>query len=110
MPRTTSAKKALRGSQTKRARNLVQAARLDHVLRMFARATEHTTTDLRGVQKALDKATKTGLLQPARANRIKSRIMRPIKLAADPAPTEKPTKRASVKRTSPKKRTASKKN
>ncbi len=87
MPRTTSAKKALRGSIAKRGQNLVQGAQLDRLVRAFKKTTEPAAAEISTLQKALDKAAKTGLMHVRKAARIKSRLLK--KRTAAVVPTKK---------------------
>lgn len=93
MSRTTSAKKAQRSSLRKRARNLMQNAALDKLVRNFKKTSEPTKEQVSLMQKALDKAGKTGVLHPRAAARTKSRLL--AKRAAAPITA---TKKAKAKR------------
>ena len=77
---TSSAKKALRASKTKRVFNLRHKADIDKNLKSFRKLV--AAKDKKGaeklvpvVYKALDKAAKTGYIKDNTASRLKSRVM-----------------------------------
>ncbi len=79
MPITTSAKKALRGSQTKRGFNTKKKEILNKVVKQVKKLVsekkyKEAKTLMPQVQKAFDKSVKTGLLKKNTASRKKSRI------------------------------------
>lgn len=83
MPITQSAKKALRGSQKKRSFNLRHKDDVSKAVKKFKKLV--LAKDIKGaekmfpeVQKALDKATKTGLWKKNTAGRKKSRLVKMI--------------------------------
>ncbi len=84
MPITKSAKKALRQSLRKRERNLDRKKGLQKVLKVFtglvkAKKADEAKNYFASVQKALDKAVKTGLLKKNTASRKKSRLSKLLK-------------------------------
>ncbi|MDP3785294.1 MAG: 30S ribosomal protein S20 [bacterium] len=84
MPITKSAKKALRQALRRRERNLDRKKELQKVLKNFTRLVKAKKTDeaknyFPQVQKALDKASKTGLLKKNTASRKKSRLSKLLK-------------------------------
>ncbi len=79
MPITTSAKKALRGSQKKRAFNLRKKDALSKAIKQVKKLiaekkVKEAQAMMPQVQKIIDKATKTGYLKKNTAARKKSRI------------------------------------
>lgn len=86
MPITTSAKKALRGSKQKRVFNLVKKDQVSKAVKQFKKLI--IAKDVKGaekmfpqVQKALDKAVKTGLLKANTVSRKKSRLVATLQRA-----------------------------
>ena len=84
MPITSSAKKALRGSQTKRSFNLKKKELINKTVKQIKKlVSEKKTKEAQAlmpqVQKILDKSVKTGLLKKNTASRKKSRISAMIK-------------------------------
>ena len=84
MPITSSAKKALRASKRKRVFNLAKKDQVSKVMKQFKKlVAEKKLSDaekmLPQVQKALDKATKTGLLKKNTTSRKKSRLVAMLK-------------------------------
>ncbi|NJK71377.1 MAG: 30S ribosomal protein S20 [Thermales bacterium] len=78
MPNTSSAKKALRGSQKKRQFNDVKKYHIKQSLKelrkvLATKPSEYQAT-LSKVFSAFDKAVKTNLIPKSRANRKKSRV------------------------------------
>jgi len=77
MPITTSAKKALRQSKTRRARNLVRANAYKSAIKEFRKTAAAGNKDgakalLSKVYQSLDKAAKRGIIKPNKASRLKS--------------------------------------
>ena len=86
MPITQSAKKALRGSQRKHSFNLHRKDEVSKAVKKFKKLV--LAKDIKGaekmfpeVQKALDKATKTGLWKKNTSSRKKSRLVAMVKKA-----------------------------
>ena len=79
MPNTTSAKKALRQSKTRYARNTAKKKALREAVKKYKKAVEAGTAPqehLSVVYKKLDKAAKTNLITKNKASRLKSRLTR----------------------------------
>ena len=79
MPKTTSAKKALRQNITRRAKNLADAKKLRNAIKTFRGLMSDKKIDeakkyLSTVYKALDKSAKTNLIKKNKASRLKSRL------------------------------------
>lgn len=79
MPNTTSAKKALRQSIRRRARNIDKKEALKKVVKSYkklitAKDLEAAKEQLSLVYKKLDKAAKTRLIKANHASRLKSRL------------------------------------
>jgi small subunit ribosomal protein S20 len=84
MPITTSAKKALRGSQRKRVFNTKKKELINKAIKKVKKLiaeknTKEALAYMPEVQKILDKSVKTGLLKANTASRKKSRISAMIK-------------------------------
>lgn len=84
MPKTKSAKKALRQNLRRRARNLAQKNELKIAVKRYGGLITSTSKDeakkyLAHVYKAIDKAVKTGSLKKNTANRLKSRLSKKLK-------------------------------
>jgi len=84
MPITKSAKKALRKSLKNRERNLTRKRALAKTLKSYERLVKAEKIDeaknhFSKVQKALDKASKQGILKPNKAARKKSRLSKLLK-------------------------------
>jgi len=84
MPITTSAKKALRSSKTKRGFNIAKKELINKTIKQVKKlVSEKKLKEARElmpqVQKILDKSVKTGLLKANTASRKKSRISAMIK-------------------------------
>ena len=79
MPIIASAKKKMRSDKRKQARNLKFKAAVKQVLKLARRTPQ--TSSLPAVQKALDKAVTAHLIHKNKAARIKSRLVKKIKLA-----------------------------
>jgi len=83
MPRIKSAKKALRQSVTRKARNVAKDNALKSLVKKYRKTTEAGKTAeavemLPQVYKALDKAAKTKLIKRNKANRLKGRLTKAI--------------------------------
>jgi len=83
MPITKSAKKALRQSKKRRARNIQKKITIKKLLKeikklVFEKKIEEAKKLLPQVYKLLDKAAKTGLIKKNTAARKKSRITRSL--------------------------------
>lgn len=83
MPVTKSAKKALRQSRKRRARNIRQKKKIKNLLKevmslISQNRSEEAKTLLPQIYKALDKAAKTGLMKENTVARKKSTITRLI--------------------------------
>lgn len=79
MPITKSAKKALRGSQKKRAFNTVKKEQINRAIKevkklISEKKMKEAKELMPKVQKILDKSVKTGLIKGNRASRKKSRL------------------------------------
>ena len=86
MPITTSAKKALRGSQRKRVFNLRKKELINKTIKQIKKLVSQKKIKeaealMPQVQKILDKSVKTGLIKKNTASRKKSRISAMIKKA-----------------------------
>ena len=86
MPITTSAKKALRSSKRKHAFNLKKKDSFTKSVKnlkklVLEKKTKEAEALFSQVQKALDKATKTGVLKKNTSSRKKSRLSALIKKA-----------------------------
>ena len=84
MPITTSAKKALRGSQKKRAFNANKKELINKAIKKVKKLVsekkqKEALAFMPEVQKILDKSVKTNLLKKNTASRTKSRIASMIK-------------------------------
>lgn len=83
MPKTKSAKKALRGSKRKREMNLERRDKLNTVLKSFRKLVvagkmEEAAKQLPAVYKELDKSAKTNLIKKGNADRLKSRLSKKV--------------------------------
>ena len=81
MPITSSAKKALRQSARRRARNLVRQDAYKTAVKNFrklvaSKKLAEAREGLARVYKVLDKAAKTGVIKHNKASRLKSRLAR----------------------------------
>ncbi len=79
MPITPSAKKALRASQTRHARNITKKEAYKKAVTsyrklMVAKKLDEAQKLLPSVFRALDKAAKTKVIEKNKANRLKSRL------------------------------------
>lgn len=84
MPVTKSAKKALRQSIKRKARNLVYKRKIKALLKKartlaLAKKIEDARTLLPEIYKALDKAAKVGVIKKNTASRKKSRVAKLLK-------------------------------
>lgn len=83
MPKTSSAKKALRQTKTRNARNLERKTKLKIAVKDFARAIatdkETAKTKLAETYKTIDKMAKVKLIKKGKANRMKSRLAKRVK-------------------------------
>ena len=87
MPITKSAKKALRGSDTKKGFNIKKKELINKAIKQVKKlVSEKKLKEARAfmpqVQKILDKSVKTGLMKKNTASRKKSRISAMIKKIA----------------------------
>ena len=87
MPITTSAKKALRGSQRKRSFNSKKKELLGKAVKQVKKLVaekklKEAKAMMPQVQKILDKSVKTGLIKKNAASRKKSRISALLKKAS----------------------------
>jgi small subunit ribosomal protein S20 len=83
MPRTKSAKKALRQNIRRRLRNLKRKKELGEVLKKFRRLLaqkdkENAKQFLPQVYKKLDKMAKVGFIKKNKASRLKSRLAKKL--------------------------------
>lgn len=87
MPITSSAKKALRASETKRVYNIRMKAEIDEPLKQFKKfVIEKNKAEAQklipSIYKALDKAAKKNYIKDNTASRTKSRISAMVKKIA----------------------------
>lgn len=87
MPITKSAKKALRGSQRKRAFNVTKKEQVSKAIKQLKKLIadkklKEAQEFMPKVQKILDKSAKTGLIKSNKASRRKSRLSALIKRSA----------------------------
>ncbi|MBN1162839.1 30S ribosomal protein S20 [Patescibacteria group bacterium] len=100
MPNTKSAKKAVRSSSKKKARNFFWKGRIKRSAKTLARVLVETDVEgkvlneqLSGLQKVLDKASKNKIISKNKANRLKSRYAQKVKSnLTKAAKTQKSTK------------------
>jgi len=83
MPRTKSAKKALRQNIRRRKKNLERRKKLKGVINQYKKLLasgnkEEGKKQLALVYKTLDKMAKVNLIKPGKANRLKSRLSKKI--------------------------------
>ena len=83
MPITKSAKKALRQSVSRRARNIARKDAYKGAIKTYkkfvaSKETGEAATKLAAAYKALDKAAKTGAIKKNKASRIKSRLAKKL--------------------------------
>ena len=79
MPNITSAKKALRKSESRRFKNLAEKKNMKKTIKQFegfvaASNFDEATKQLQLVFKTLDKAAKGGLIKKNKSSRLKSRF------------------------------------
>lgn len=79
MPKTKTAKKALRQNARRRVRNLSHTRTLREALKAYRTALaggkkEEITSALSRAYQVLDKLAKTGVIKPGKASRTKSRM------------------------------------
>jgi small subunit ribosomal protein S20 len=84
MPNIKSAKKALRQTVRRRARNLKRQKTIKETVSVFKKLvasgkTEEARALLPKVYKALDKVAKTGYIKRGKADRLKSRLTKKTK-------------------------------
>jgi small subunit ribosomal protein S20 len=84
MPITSSAKKALRASDTKRVNNIRTQAAIDLSLKKFrklvvAKKASEAKALVPAIYKALDKAAKRNYIKKNNASRLKSRVSAALK-------------------------------
>ncbi len=87
MPITSSAKKALRASKAKRVFNINRKDEMQKVLKEYKKLVADKKTAeaiklLPKLQKAIDKASKRGLIKKGNASRKKSRLMKKVSKTA----------------------------
>lgn len=83
MPKTTSAKKALRQSLRRRARNLARRARLRTDVKRYEKLASGgdavaARAALAKAYQTIDKMAKVGFIKRGKARRLKSRLARKI--------------------------------
>ena len=83
MPRTTSAKKALRQNVRRRARNIVRRSHVRDTVKQYKKAAagkdaEGARAALARAYQALDKMAKVGFIKKGKARRLKSRLAKRI--------------------------------
>jgi len=83
MPKTKSAKKALRQNLRRRKRNLARKAKIKETLKTFRQLVRQNKIaeaeeKLPQVYKTLDKMAKVGFIKPNKASRLKSRLARAL--------------------------------
>lgn len=83
MPNTKTAKKALRQSIKRKARNLVKRRQVKAVSKGYSRLVassdlEGAREQLRAAYKTLDKAAKTKVITKNKAGRLKSKLARKL--------------------------------
>lgn len=83
MPRTTSAKKALRQNIRRRAQNVERKEKLGKTIKRFKKLLaegkkEDARTYLSTAYKTVDKMAKVNLIKKGKANRIKSRLTKKL--------------------------------
>lgn len=77
MPITQSAKKALRQTVRRHARNVVQSKILKEAIKKFIKTP--TAESLADVYQKVDKAAKNNLIKKNKAGRMKSRLSKLVK-------------------------------
>ena len=84
MPNTTSAQKAMRQSERRRAANVKKKKALKSTVKNYRKLVEagqkeEAAKQLPAVYKALDKSAKTNLIKKNTASRLKSRLTAKLK-------------------------------
>jgi len=83
MPKTSSAKKALRQNKTRNTRNVSRKTVLKIAIKNFTRSVlankEEAKTKLAETYKTIDKMAKVKLIKKGKANRMKSRLAKKLK-------------------------------
>lgn len=83
MPRTSSAKKALRAASRKRARNLAYLKQIKQLIKLTRRGLvagkASKKIELAKFNQLVDKAAKVGVVHKNKAARLKSRLARRLK-------------------------------
>jgi len=83
MPKTSSAKKALKQNKTRNARNDARKTKLKIVIKSFRRSLsaskDEAKTKLAETYKTIDKMAKVKLIKKGKANRMKSRLAKKLK-------------------------------
>ena len=92
MPNTSSAKKALRQSESRRVRNLSQKREMKKLIKNYKNLLAQDNFDeakvkLSIVYKALDKTAKSGVIKKNKASRMKSRLTAQLNKASAPKTT-----------------------
>ena len=83
MPKTTSAKKALRQNVRRKAENLTRKQNVKSVVKQYRKflnegKIEEAKEILPSVYKTIDKVTKKNLIKKGKANRMKSRLTKKL--------------------------------
>lgn len=83
MPRTATAKKALRQNVRRRAKNLADAKKMKDAIKAFKKLVSQNKMDeakkyIATVYKTLDKSAKTNLIKKNKASRLKSRLAKKL--------------------------------
>ncbi len=83
MPKTRSAKNALRQSHRRNTKNVSRKNELKTAVKQFARLlaegkNEEATAQLSAVYKKFDKMAKVGLIKKGKARRVKSRLSKKL--------------------------------
>jgi len=83
MPKTRSAKNALRQSRRRDTRNVSRKNELKTAVKQFARLLaqgkqQEAATQLSAVYKKFDKMAKVGLIKKGKAQRVKSRLSKKL--------------------------------
>jgi ribosomal protein S20 len=83
MPKTSSAKKALRQTKTRNARNVARKTKLKIAVKTFARAIKTSKEEGKGklaeTFSTIDKMAKVKLIKKGKANRMKARLAKKVK-------------------------------
>ncbi|MCX6788353.1 MAG: 30S ribosomal protein S20 [bacterium] len=87
MPRTKSAKKALRQTVRRREQNLIREKKLKDTVKKFKKlVVAETKADaqafLKETYKTIDKMAKVNFIKKGKANRMKSRLAKKLKVVA----------------------------